>query len=170
MCTACTEADNDNMSDILQLDGCDSVSSTDSPSDTQSTIDSSSVYNVDTLSEYSYDREVSLDSDYSEYDGSAEGETEDQSEASSEGESEDQSEASIGVVTRPIRRQDGVVAPVWFEEYVARPATLPATRQTVRRDNRFEKCGMLPTVSVPNARSIFPKLNCFVEDMQMRSI
>ena len=131
MCTACTEADNDNMSDILQLDGCDSVSSTDSPSDTQSTIDSSSVYNVDTLSEYSYDREVSLDSDYSEYDGSAEGETEDQSEASAEGESEDQSEASIGVVTRPIRRQDGVVAPVWFEEYVARPATLPATRLLV---------------------------------------
>ena len=146
------------MSDILQLDGCDSVStsSTDSPSDTSSITDRPSDTNIDSFSECNYDDEVTFDSDYSDYS------------YSNEEEGEDQSEARIEVVAGPIRRQEDVGAPVWYEEYVPRPASLPSTRHTVRRDTRFEKCGMLPTVSVPNARSIFPKINCFSEDMKMR--
>ena len=152
-CTVGTVDNNDDMSEIVQLDGCDSVStsSTDSHSDTLSIADSSSP----SFGEYNYD---DGGTDYSEYHDS------------SEEEPDAQSEAIIGVVAGPMRSQDDAAAPVWFEEYVPRPASLPCTRQTIRRDNRFEKCGMLPTVLVPNARSIFPKLNRFLEDMKMRSI
>ena len=60
--------------------------------------------------------------------------------------------------------------PVWYEQYEPRAASIPCTRRTLRRDNRFEKCDMLPSVLVTNTRSIFPKINNFVHDMRMRSI
>ena len=89
---------------------------------TSSTIESSNISILDTFREYSSDSEPSLDSDYSTV-----------------GESEDQSEGRIGVVTGPIQRQYDKTANMWFEEQVPRPATLPCTRQTMRRDNRFKK-------------------------------
>ena len=60
--------------------------------------------------------------------------------------------------------------PVWFEAYIPRPANLPCTRRTVRRDNKYEKCGMLPSVSVANVRSFFSKARNFVHDIKMRSL
>ena len=142
-CTVCTVADKDDLSDILQLDGCDSVStnSTDSQSDTSYTSDSP----IDAFSDYSFDSEVSIDSDFSDYLNDSSVEV-----------AEDQSEARIKVLAGPIRRQDDVAAPVWYEEYEPRPDTLPAIRKTVKRDNKYEKCGLLPTISVPNIRSFFP--------------
>jgi hypothetical protein len=63
-----------------------------------------------------------------------------------------------------------MTTPAWFEEYCPRPRNIPSTRKTIKRDNKYEKCEMLPSVSVPNARSLFPKINFFINDMKMRSL
>ena len=60
--------------------------------------------------------------------------------------------------------------PPWHEQYSRRPCDLPATRQTVRRDNRLLTGASLPVFSAPNCRSIGPKLNNIIEDMKLRSI
>ena len=60
--------------------------------------------------------------------------------------------------------------PPWHEEYSQRPPDLPAARKTVRRDNRLITGAALPSLSVPNCRSIFPKLYNILEDMKLRSI
>ena len=122
----------------------------------------SSVYSSEySLNSYSAnDSEITLDSDSSDYSSLVE-----------ENDDNDDQPWRIEVISGlPSYQQYDTEPPMWYEEYVPRPASLPSTRHTVRRDARFEKCGMLPTVSVPNARSIFPKINCFVEDMKMRAI
>ena len=46
----------------------------------------------------------------------------------------------------------------------------PLYCRMVRRDNRLLTGASLPVFSVPNCRSIFPKLNNIIEDMKLRSI
>ena len=60
--------------------------------------------------------------------------------------------------------------PPWYERYTPRPASLPITRQTVRRDNRLTVGATLPVFSAPNCRSLAPKLKSFKTDMIERGI
>ena len=76
----------------------------------------------------------------------------------------------ISVVTGVTTHQWDCSPPVWYEQHQKRPATLPSSRQTVRRDNRLLVGSELPSFSAPNCRSIAPKLRNFAEDMKMRSI
>ena len=76
----------------------------------------------------------------------------------------------IPVVTIRPRSASQPSPPPWFEEHSTRPADLPSTRKTIRRDNRLLTGSSLPSFSAPNCRSIGPKLNNIVEDMKMRSI
>ena len=146
------------MSDIGQLDGCDSVSdSADTSLCSIDISDSSSVCSSDTNTSYrTSDKEFSTDSNYSYIEPNLE-------------DIDDQSSHQIQVVAQHTH-DTWMTPPVWFEQYIPRPATLPPCRKTLKRDNKFEKCGMLPTMSVPNARSLFPKINGFIHDMNMRSI
>ena len=127
------------MSDIVQLDGGGSLS-------TSSTSDSE-------MSDFSDICEISDFSDYNSSD-------------------EDCNSSSSQVTCNSPQDTHTTMAepPVWFEAYTPRPANLPCTRRTVRRDNKYEKCGMLPSVSVANVRSFFPKARNFVRDMKMRSL
>ena len=146
------------MSDILQVDGGDTASEYSNSGSGYSSVLHSSDYSSNRYS--ATDGEITLDSDSSDYSSSVE-----------ESDDNDDQPRRIEVISGlPSYQQYHTEPPVWYEEYVPRPASLPSTRHTVRRDSRFERCGMLPTVSVPNARSIFPKINRFLEDMKMRSI
>ena len=62
------------------------------------------------------------------------------------------------------------VPPAWFDEYVPIQHSRQRNVKTIRRDNKFEKVGSLPVISIPNTRSLFPKIRNFVEDLRMRSI
>ena len=64
-------------------------------------------------------------------------------------------------------------APPWFENYEPRvfdQLQSKLNRQTIRRDNRLSLGVPLPTISVSNMRSFFPKLKKFKNDMKEREI
>ena len=150
--------DEDDQSDIAQVDGCDSLSvSSDSDTSHDSFLpnDSSSSCSNNTLSRSLLWQDTSI-SDFSDFNSA----------------DEDEADSSIQIICGNSRDAQGAprAPPVWFEEYIPRPASLPCTRQTIRRDNKYERCSMLPSVSVPNARSLFPKIRNFINDMKMRSV
>ena len=60
--------------------------------------------------------------------------------------------------------------PTWYDQYQPIRHSKKRNVITIRRDNRYEKCGELPVISVPNLRSLFPKLHNFTTDIRMRSI
>ena len=131
--------DKDRQSDIVQLDGCDSASSSSysSEDDTCSSIDNMSLYS-------------SADSYNTGYS--------DVSEESILSQDSFIEEENIEVITGVEARTPTTPAPPWYERYTPRPASLPTTRQTVRRDNRLTVGATLPVFSAPNCRSLAPKL------------
>ena len=132
------------------MDGCDSISvSGDS--------DDGSFCSIDTLVSESYSQYLSI-SDFSDY--------------SSTDEDEVQNHSHIEVIdnVRPSVLDSLTTPPAWYEEYSPRPVYLPCTLKTIKRDNKYEKCSLLPSVSVPNARSLFPKIRNFIQDMRMRDL
>ena len=140
------------------MDGCDTVSV-----NTDSLVDSFDNSNYSSYSESDNSSITSYSSSYSSY-------SEDDYSIIDEDDHENPETIEV-LSSRCDNSQPNLTTPpVWYEQYVPRPASIPSTRRTIRRDNRFEKCDMLPTVSVPNTRSIFPKINNFVQDMRMRSI
>ena len=145
------DSDEDKQSEIRQLDGCDSVSEGNDSSDD----DTESVYSFNTFSSYSSDS-------YSDY----------SSDSYSNDSCWDETEERVIQVIANLKFSVAppVAPPVWYEKYEPRPTNLPIVRQTLKRNNKFEKCGLLPTLSVPNVRSFFPKAHSFVQDMRMRSI
>ena len=60
--------------------------------------------------------------------------------------------------------------PAWYDSYVPVVHNRKRQLKTLKRDNKFEKTSELPVISVPNMRSIFPKINNFIDDMKMRNI
>ena len=63
-----------------------------------------------------------------------------------------------------------IPTPAWFDQYEKTKHNNKRQLKTLKRDNKFAKIGELPVISVPNMRSIFPKLNNFITDMHMRNI
>ena len=57
--------------------------------------------------------------------------------------------------------------PTWYDSYVPVVHNRKRQLKTLKRDNKFEKTSELPVISVPNMRSIFPKINNFIDDMKM---
>ena len=140
------DSDEDYISDIVQLDGCDSLSHISSSiSD-----DESSPYKSGLSDEFD-DSFVSRASILSE-------------------ESISGCEQPIPVVTGISSHQWDIPAPAWHEWQQRRPTTLPTVRTTVRRDNRLLVGAQLPSFSAPNCRSLAPKLRSFAEDLHMREI
>ena len=76
----------------------------------------------------------------------------------------------IPVVTGVTNHRLDIPAPAWHERHQPRPATLPAVRQTVRRNNRLLTAAFLPSFSAPNCRSLGPRLRNFAEDMLTREV
>ena len=60
--------------------------------------------------------------------------------------------------------------PAWHDTYIPASHSKDRFIKTLKRDNKFSKISDLPVISVPNMRSIFPKLNNFIEDFRMRDI
>ena len=63
--------------------------------------------------------------------------------------------------------------PPWYDEHepgVINNQQSKKNRVTIRRDNRLLMTESLPVVSVSNLRSLWPKLNSFVDDMKLRDI
>ena len=60
--------------------------------------------------------------------------------------------------------------PAWYDKYVPTQHSKKRNVKTIKRDNKFEKVETLPVISVPNTRSLFPKIRNFVNDMRMRDI
>ena len=138
------------------MDGCDSINS-DTSCDSLDIGDNGSYCSYDSVISDTYSQDMTI-SDFSDY--------------SSTDEDEVENHSQIEVIDnfRQLAQSRRTAPPVWFEEYIPRPANLPCIRQTIRRDNKYEKCGMLPSISVPNARSIFPKARNFIQDMRMRDL
>ena len=172
-CTVCTVDDNDDMSEIVQLDGCDSVStsSTDSHSDTLSSADISSPslnnpsysidndsYSVNNLSSSMNAQDNTISSNRNSPWCDSE-----ESSLSVENEGSSHRPQPIPVVAGRSQPASQPSPPPWFEEQARRPADLPYTRKTVRRDNRLLVGATLPTFSAPNCRSIEPKLSNIVQ-------
>ena len=133
------------MSDIVQLDGCGSLSTLSTPD------------NVSTFSHFS----STIDNQNSSFLSQASVLSE---------EPVSLRDQQIPVVTGVTNHRLDISAPAWHEWHQPRPAGLPAVRQTVRRDNRLLAAAQLPSFSAPNCRSLGPRLRNFAEDMLTREV
>ena len=130
--------DKDSLSDIVQLDGCDSVSSSSysSDDDTCSSFDNMSLYSSEDIDNTGY-------SDVSE-----------ESILSQESFIEDE---YIEVITGVDASTPWTTPPPpWYERYTPRPASLSPVRHTVRRDNRLTIGAAVPTFS-PRTVVVWPQ-------------
>ena len=159
-------SDEDDMSDIVQLDGCGSLSTVSTPDNESIHSYISTIDNVDSSYSSTIDN---VDSSYSITSGNADSSFLSQASILSE-ESVNLRDQQIPVVTGVTNHRSDVPAPAWHEWHRPRPAGLPAVRQTVRRDNRLLAASQLPSFSAPNCRSLGPRLRNFSEDMLMREV
>ena len=85
---------------------------------------------------------------------------------------EEENEGAIPVLNTQTKNQyiHEETTPVWFDHYEPLKHSRKRNVKTLKRDNKFAKCDELPVISVPNMRSLFPKINNFIEDIRMRSI
>ena len=92
--------------------------------------------------------------------------------SASEHEDEDliEVERNIPVISYQQGPTEALTPPAWYEPYVPIQHSKKRNVMTIRRDNKFDRVESLPVISIPNTRSLFPKINSFVEDMKMRGI
>ena len=81
--------------------------------------------------------------------------------SASEHEDEDliEVERNIPVISYQQGPTEALTPPAWYEPYVPIQHSKKRNVMTIRRDNKFDRVESLPVISIPNTRSLFPKIN-----------
>ena len=162
------------MSDIQQLDGCDSVStsSTDSHSDTVSEDELDDSEDEDDMDNDQYSSIISGENaqEQSQDDHDHVGvQSEDQAYDTQE-DSQDEDEHDDGQSGDQQHEPRPEVPPPWYEQYTKEQEHRTPILRRINTNDRVAISAELPTIAATNTRSIFPKIRNFSEDIIQRKI